>query len=94
MSAADWFATRYAVRLPNGELLKNAMGSVWTWDTTAEAEHALSYFEAHTKQLGVDDWRAEIVHQLCTPWLGEHDTADHMIAELTRWLEAQTGGSQ
>jgi hypothetical protein len=44
-------------------------------------------------QLGVSDWAGEVVSQLCTPFVGARDTGAHLVADLQRWLETQTGGA-
>lgn len=92
---SDWFQTRYAVRLPDGQVAKTVTGAEWIWDSAEDADRACAYFKAHVEQLGVHDWHGEVVRQLCTPWIGQHGMWSALsLAELARWLEEQTGGAQ
>ena len=87
------FHTRWAIRLPNGKLaFSDLTNTAWMWDTRELAERAIGYFKHNADKIGVGDWEGEIVRQLCTPWIGEHDNADHLIQELTDWLARETGG--
>lgn len=92
MTEPTGYLERFAIRLPCGELAQSPYGQAWMWDERAKAERAIAYFRAGAQRIGVTDWNGEIVRQLCTPWLGDNDRADHLIEELTRWLERETGG--
>lgn len=88
----NWFDTHWGIRLPNGQMAKTLTGQAWAWPTREDAERALGFFRSYAAQLGVSDWSGEIVRQLATPWIGESDNAELLVAELSRWLEQQTGG--
>lgn len=92
MNEHDWFQTRWGIRLPDGNMAATALGPLWIWNTREEAERAMGYFRIHAERLGLHDWRGEIVRQLCTPWISEDDNAELLVAELSRWLERETGG--
>lgn len=92
MSQSDWYLKRFAIKCPDGSLAHTAQDTVWMWDNVEAAERALGYFAGYAAKLGVHNWEGEIVHQLCTPWLGEHDNANAMLADLAAWLEQQIGG--
>jgi hypothetical protein len=59
----------------------------------ATAERHLAHHKEMAAQLGVSDWAGEVVSQLCTPFVGARDTGAHLVADLQRWLETQTGGA-
>lgn len=94
IDAENWFETQWGVRLPNGKMAMTMTGHAWTWPTREDAERAMVFFRAYSEQLGVEDWHGEVVRRLTTPWIGEDDNAELMVAELSRWLEQQTGGAQ
>jgi hypothetical protein len=89
------FETRYAIRLPNGKLaFCDITSSPWIWDSRELAEKSIGYFKHNAEKIGVSQWEGEIVRQLCTPWIGEKDNADHLITELSAWLARETGGRE
>jgi hypothetical protein len=88
------FETRYAIRLPDGSLAMSPYDAPWMWSNRETAERAIGYFRHSAQKIGVAQWEGEIVRQLCTPWIGEHDNADHLITELTAWLARETGGRE
>lgn len=90
----SWLQTRYGVRLPDGSMATSAQGQVWSWTDIADAERAIGYFRSASERLGHEQWDGEIVRQLCTPWIGERDNADTLIAELSAWLSQQIGEQQ
>lgn len=91
MTEHDWFQTRWGIRNPDGTMATTWQGQTWMWPSREEAERAMEYFAAAAAKLGCPDWRGVIVRQLCTPWIGEADNADSLVAELSAWLAKQTG---
>lgn len=91
IDADNWFQTNWSIRLPNGALVKTMTGQTWVWQDREDAEKALVCFKAYADQLGVDAWAAEVVRQLATPWIGENDTAELLVHELSQWLDRETG---
>jgi hypothetical protein len=85
------FIRQYAIRLPDGRIARSPYGTLWTWDERDDAERALGFFRQGAERVGVNEWTGEIVHQLCTPWIGDHDRTTGFIDELTTWLEKQIG---
>jgi hypothetical protein len=88
------FQTRYAIRLPDGNLAMAPHDAPWMWDNRDTAQRAIGYFRQSAKKIGVNDWEGEIVRQLCTPWIGDDDNAVHLMQELTDWLARETGGRE
>jgi phosphohistidine phosphatase SixA len=86
------FTERFAVRLPDGSIATHC-GAEVLWPTRADAERQLDHGRHVAAMLGVHDWGGEVVSQLCSPFVGARDTAAHLVADLQRWLEAQTGGA-
>lgn len=86
------FVERYAVRMPDGTLAKMGCHE-FAFSDRAMAEQALVNMKLAAAQIGIHDWSGEIVRQLCTPWIGDRDNAEHLVADLQRWLETQTGGA-
>lgn len=83
------FTERFAIRMPNG-----LIAGVGLYADRTAAEHALLIMRTTaSQQLGVGDWSGHVVRQLCTPFIGDRDNADHLIGELTNWLNTQTGGA-
>lgn len=88
------YATRWAIRLPDGRLAMSSVGQAWMWNDRATAEQAIGYFQHNAERMGITDWRGEIVRQYCTPWLADSDTAERLVDELTAWLARETGTAQ
>lgn len=93
MTDAQWFQTRYGIRLPDGSMAPTMAGTAWTCDSREVAEKAIAYFRDGAERIGVSDWSGEIVRQLCTPWISDTDNAQLLIKELNDWLAQQTGTS-
>jgi hypothetical protein len=85
------YATRWAIRLPNGRLAMANLALEWSWASREEAEQAIGYFRFNAERMGISDWNGEIVRQYCTPWLGDNDNGEHLVDELTEWLVRETG---
>ena len=92
MSDPDGYTRRYSIRLPDGTIARSALGQPWMWDDADDAERALGYFRVNAERMGVPDWEGSVVQQLCTPWIGLHDNASQLVAELSAWLEQQIAG--
>lgn len=93
MSDDNDFSTQYAIRLPDGKLFTSPHnGAVWTWSEFAGAEHVWEQLRDHAAAMGIADWAGVIVHRYCTPFIGPKDPAEHMVSELTTWLQQQAGG--
>jgi hypothetical protein len=88
------FSYRYAIRLPDGGLAMGPYDSPWMWERHDSAVKALGYFAEAARKIGAENWRGEVVHQLCTPWIGEHDNAARLVDELSAWLAEQTGSQE
>jgi hypothetical protein len=89
------FKTKYAIEMPDGSLFKSPYsGAEVTWTDRPRAEEILEQLRMQATYMGVTDYRGRIVRQLCTPFIGDDDNADHLIAELNKWLADQTGGTQ
>ena len=89
------FTVQYAIRLPDGQMFTNAMnGAVVTWSERRGAEHVWAQLRDHAATVGVTQWAGVIVHRYCTPFIGPQDPAEHLVDELTRWLQQQDGGAR
>lgn len=86
------FTTQFAIRMPDGQMLTNPFtGFVATFSDRALAEQAWQHLRAQAASVGVSEWAGVIVHRYCTPFLGPQDPAEHLVNELTTWLQQQGG---
>lgn len=95
----DDFTTRYAIRLPNGELYRRPgvcsifgvadQGSarVMVFDTKPAAEQFVAAMRREAASIGIE-WHATIVQQLCTPFTAGDPTAQ-FASDVIDWLREQ-----
>lgn len=91
MSIPPGYTVHYGIELPDGTMAMSPYGAPWLWDDIEAAERALGYFRYTSGRLGIADWTGRIKRRLCSPWIGELDSADGLIEELSAWLERETG---
>lgn len=85
------FVERFAIRLPDGTIARYGCHEILFLDR-ATAERQLDHCREAAAHLGVHGWPGEVVRQLCTPFVGDRDTGEHLVADLQRWLDTHTGG--
>lgn len=89
------FSEHFAIRMPDGNMFNYpGTDNVARWNDRAQAQCVLEQMRAQQRHFGVPDWRGEIVRQYVSPFIGDNDNADALLAELDRWLRQQTGGTQ
>lgn len=88
------FSIQYAIRLPDGQMFTSPYsGAVVTWSEQCGAQHVWQQLRDQAAAMGVPEWAGVIVHRYCTPFLGPQDPAEHLVDELTTWLQSQGGAS-
>lgn len=99
-SIVNSFTTRYAVRMPNGELYSRptayslfgvpdptSSSRVVAFDTRESAETFIARMRREAADIGID-WQATIVQQLCTPFTSG-DPTEQFAGEVIDWLREQ-----
>ena len=61
------YATRWAIRLPDGRLAMSSVGQAWMWDNRQTAEQAIGYFQHNAERMGITWSRNHLANTLPEP---------------------------
>ena len=85
------FTIIFAVQLPDGTYAKEtpAHEHPLLWGERQHAEFYAEQLREAARSIGLE-WNGRIVRQYCTPFVGDGDDAEQLLAELDSWLREQT----
>lgn len=81
------FTIIFGVQLPDGTYAKSDPGQQHPllWGERQYAEDYAEQLREAAKSLGLT-WTGRVVRQYCTPFIGDGDDAQELLAELDEWM--------
>ena len=87
------FTTTWAIQMPDGSYAKASPREErpLMWSSRELAEEYMQQIKAAAASIGITAWTGRVVRQYCTPFIGDGDDAEVLVAELEAWMRANGG---
>lgn len=89
LNIPEGYEVHYAIRQPDGNLLKDCRGVMVWWDQS-NAEHYLAQMRENMRGVGIE-YLATIESRICSPFTDRSAPVQGVVDEIERWRKS-TGG--